>query len=143
MSKAENAEKKMRGSLNCFQAVFSTYSEDYGISEEVAIQMGELFGGGIMHEGSVCGAITGALALIGLHYNDSERKNKNKVEMIGKQFLEEFISLNNSHICRDLIGYDISSEAKLIHARGKNAFVNCPKFVYDAGKILESLFIND
>ncbi len=139
MNKAEKAKKAMKNSLNCYQSVLSTFSPEYDISEERAIQIGELFGGGIMHEGSFCGAVTGALSVIGLHFTDPNRNNKKDVELIGKQFLERFREQNESYLCRELLKYDISTDDSLQKAYDNNAFNNCPQFVYSAVDILETL----
>ena len=43
----------------CSQAVFAAFSEDYGVTEKQALQIGACFGSG-MNKGEVCGACTGA-----------------------------------------------------------------------------------
>ena len=50
---------------NCAQAVLVTYAAECGISEGKAFQLGAHFGGG-MKMGATCGAITGALMVIGM-----------------------------------------------------------------------------
>ncbi len=50
---------------NCAQAVLASFAEECGISEEKAIQMGAHFGHG-MNMGATCGAMTGALMVIGM-----------------------------------------------------------------------------
>ncbi len=50
---------------NCAQAVLVAYAPECGISQEKAMQLGAHFGGG-MKMASVCGAITGALMVIGM-----------------------------------------------------------------------------
>lgn len=49
---------------NCAQAVMCAYAQDIGISEDMACAIGSNFGGG-MKNGSVCGAITSALMVLG------------------------------------------------------------------------------
>ncbi len=51
----------------CSQAVFAAFSEDYGVTEKQALQIGACFGGG-MNKGEVCGACTGALMVLGMKY---------------------------------------------------------------------------
>lgn len=50
---------------NCAQAVIAAYAAECGISEGKAYQLGAHFGGG-MKMAATCGAITGALMVIGM-----------------------------------------------------------------------------
>ncbi|WP_242975830.1 C-GCAxxG-C-C family protein [Desulfosporosinus sp. FKB] len=54
--------------FNCAQAVFSTYSNDLGLTMEMAKKIACGFGAGMGYIGETCGAVTGALMLIGLKY---------------------------------------------------------------------------
>ena len=50
---------------NCCQAVLIPFAAEMGITEEQAYKMGAHFGSGMRH-GSTCGAITGALMVLGM-----------------------------------------------------------------------------
>ena len=50
---------------NCAQAVLIPFAAEMGISEQQANAMGAHFGAGMRH-GSTCGAITGALMVLGM-----------------------------------------------------------------------------
>ena len=50
---------------NCCQAVLVPFAAEMGVSEEQAYKMGAHFGSGMRH-GSTCGAITGALMVLGM-----------------------------------------------------------------------------
>lgn len=50
---------------NCAQSVIVPFADVIGMDEEMAYRMGANFGGG-MKMGSVCGALTGALMVLGL-----------------------------------------------------------------------------
>ena len=50
---------------NCCQAVLVPFAAEMGIAEEQADKMGAHFGAGMRH-GSTCGAITGALMVLGM-----------------------------------------------------------------------------
>lgn len=59
---------------NCAQAVFLSFAPECGIDEDIAFRVAENFGGG-MRVGAMCGAVTGALMVIGLlGGSDSERE---------------------------------------------------------------------
>ena len=50
---------------NCAQSVLATFAPEIGLTGEEAFRLGGPFGAG-MHRGSVCGALTGALMVLGL-----------------------------------------------------------------------------
>lgn len=49
---------------NCAQAILKTYADEIGITEDVASCISCNFGGG-MKSGSICGAVTSALMVLG------------------------------------------------------------------------------
>ena len=53
--------------MNCSQAVLETYAEEMGLSVENARKVASAFAGG-MGMGAECGAVTGALMVIGMKH---------------------------------------------------------------------------
>lgn len=49
---------------NCAETIMMTYAEELGLSESQMKALGTNFGGG-MKSGSTCGAVTGALMVLG------------------------------------------------------------------------------
>ncbi len=68
---------------NCAQSVLIPFAEDCGISEEQARALGTHFGSG-MKMGGCCGAITGALMVIGLLGGGEEEYRRFMKEMRSK-----------------------------------------------------------
>lgn len=131
----EEAVQLFEKGYRCSQAVFATYSSDFGVSKEDALKIGACFGSG-MRKGEVCGACTGALMALGLKYGEDKAKS----DEICNAFLDEFKNENGSYICRDLLGCDISTEAGVKFALENNLFKEfCPKMVESACKIVEKL----
>lgn len=60
-----NPEAMGKTHYNCAQAVITAFAEDLHYDEESAYKTAAAFGGG-MRIGSVCGAITGGLMVLGL-----------------------------------------------------------------------------
>ena len=58
---------------NCAQTIMEVYADDLGINKELANHLGCNFGGG-MKCGSVCGAITSGLMILGAKGIDSPVK---------------------------------------------------------------------
>ena len=110
----------------CSQAVFAAFSEDYGVTEKQALQIGACFGSG-MNKGEVCGACTGALMALGMRYgqfdlSDVESRAAQKAKAV--RFLEEFEKREGSYICRDILGCDLSTEVGRSYAINNGLFTN-------------------
>ncbi len=65
MDRAHELRAITRIHYNCAQSVLVPFADALGIDEDTAFRMGANFGGG-MKMGSVCGALTGALMVLGL-----------------------------------------------------------------------------
>lgn len=64
--------------LNCPQAMLTVFGESYGLDSEMAEKLGRLFGGGMGHMAGTCGAVTGAVLVLGLakdHEDEGEGSN--------------------------------------------------------------------
>ena len=134
MKYIENAIQLFENGYVCSQAVFATFSQDLGLSEEQALNIGACFGSG-MRKGEVCGACTGALMALGLKYGDSKTKSNEVCE----KFLDEFEKENRSYICRELLNCDIRTEEGVKYALDNNIFKEfCPKMIESATKITEN-----
>ena len=60
---------------NCCQSVLIPFAAEMGMTEEQAPALGSHFRGGMLH-GSTCGAVTGALMVLGsLGYGEQEARN--------------------------------------------------------------------
>ena len=69
MSRYLDRAKKVRGRTdvhhNCAQGVLAAFAKDLGVDEETAFRVGANFGSG-MRMGGTCGAVTGALMVLGM-----------------------------------------------------------------------------
>ncbi|MGA2670868.1 MAG: C-GCAxxG-C-C family protein, partial [Dehalococcoidia bacterium] len=120
MSKAEKAKKQFEKGFSCAPAVLSTYSEQLGLEEALALKVACGFGGGIGRTGRTCGAVTGAVMVIGLKHGQADvadEESRQKTHKLVKQFIDKFTALHGSIECRELIGYDLSDSAESKLAR--------------------------
>jgi C_GCAxxG_C_C family probable redox protein len=142
MNRSDEAEKLFRDGFNCSQAVFSVFAVEMGIQFETAVKIACAFGGG-MRLGNTCGAVTGALMAIGLKYGKSkvdENDAREKTYALTKQFQEKFSTAKGSVMCRDLLGYDLSTKEGYEKAKENQAFLKiCPGLVKDAVAVLEEI----
>lgn len=130
----------------CSQAVFAAFSEQFGISEKQALQIGGCFGGG-MNKGEVCGACTGALMVLGMKYgqydaDDLESRAAENAKAV--QFLEEFERRKGSYICREILGCDLSTAEGKAYAAENGLFGKlCPEMVRTAAQIVSEMLAGD
>jgi len=140
MDNTKKATDAFSQGLNCAQSVFSSFSNELGLDEKTAKKIAAGFGSG-MRRGEVCGAVSGALMVIGLKYGaDSGEDKERKADMDRKtvEYLDAFKAENGSILCRDLLGYDILKENELAVIRERGLFKTlCPKIVESASVILE------
>ena len=90
MSKAETAIKLFE-TYNCAQSVFTAYAEDFGIDKNQALSLAVGFGGGMGRTQDVCGAVTGAIMVLGLSSDFGEGDGRDKINAVYanvRRFLE-------------------------------------------------------
>ncbi len=75
MTKSEGAIASFRGGFTCSEAVFSTFSSELGLDAETARKCACGSGAGISKTGNICGAVSGAIPVIGLKYGKTQQGN--------------------------------------------------------------------
>ena len=142
MTHVEKANDLFGRKFHCSQAVFASFSEELGLTEEQALKIGACFGSG-MRKGEVCGACTGALMAIGLKYGQcdgTDMDSRLKTNEVTDMFMDEFKKENGSFICKELLGCDLATEEGIETAIEKKLFTEfCPKMVESATKIAEEI----
>ena len=143
MNRLATAQALFEQNFNCAQSIFSAFANQIAIDPQIALKIATPFGAGMGRRGETCGAVTGALMVIGSFYGNTEASDqdgKEKAYQLARSFCEQFQSRNRSLVCRQLIGYDISKEKELNLARSQRIFADlCPGLVKDAAEILEEL----
>lgn len=142
MNKTEKALGLFANNFNCSQAVFTAFADDFGIDEELALKLGTSFGGGARN-GEICGAVSGALMVIGLkfgHCKASDDKQKLRAYNIAVDYTNRFKKANGSIVCRELLGYDLTKDYEMSCIKEKGLFTKvCPEIIKSAVKILEEV----
>lgn len=125
MSNKDKAQQLHDTGCNCSQAVLCTFCGKYGVDQATAMRMAAAFGGG-MRKGEVCGAVAGALMVLGLkHGASSPEQADRKVEANAKtkEFMDAFKNRHGSYLCRELI-----------RAAGQKV---CPQVIGGAAELLD------
>jgi C_GCAxxG_C_C family probable redox protein len=143
MSRSQGAAAAFKEGFSCSQAVFSAFTDLFGLDRQKALKLSQPFGGGIARLGLTCGAVTGALLVIGLKYGRTrpeDEEAKEKTYALVHDFIKEFKAHHSSIVCRELIGVDLDTAEGHQEAVKRGLFDNlCSKYVQDAVEILERL----
>jgi C_GCAxxG_C_C family probable redox protein len=139
-----HAVDRFMKSMNCAQAILETYAPSMGISKELARRLAAPFAGG-MGMGRECGAVTGALMVIGLKYGKIHDKDPGadwKTFAKVAEFVKEFKARHNHTECSRLLKVDMGTRAGVKDAGRKGLFTtSCPGFVRSASEILDKILV--
>jgi len=139
MNDVELAVRRYNQGCSCSQAILQTYGE---LPAETAMRIATGFSGG-MRMAKTCGAVTGAIMIIGLKFGQTrheDTKAKQRTYELVNKLTERFRAIHGSVDCRDLLHCDISTPEGMKHARRNELFsTRCPQFVKDAAQILDQI----
>ncbi len=142
MSSVSRALQLFRNGCSCSQSIVAAYGQSLGLTRKTAMQIAAGFGGG-MRLGHTCGAVTGAIMVLGLRYAPEKcDTSTERAEVYARvvDFAKRFQGRNGSVVCRELLGCDISTPEGMRQAQERNLFDTiCVKMVEDAATILEEM----
>ncbi|MBK8808276.1 MAG: C_GCAxxG_C_C family protein [Bacteroidales bacterium] len=144
MNNSEKAIEYFRNSFNCSQSVLTPFALNYSLSEDTSLKIACAFGAGMGRQQLTCGAVTGALMVLGLEYgkalNDVDSK---KTETYSKtvEFIKKFEEQHKTINCRELLnGLDMNNPSDYQEIIKQDMFkTRCEKYVLSAVQILEQL----
>lgn len=143
MTKSDVALASFNQGITCSSAVFSAFSEELGLDDKTAKKIGCGFGAGISRTGNICGAVSGAIMVIGLKYGKAEQGDDGateKTRALIRRFIQEFIKKNGSVNCTELLGFNLNNQDEYEAAGREKLFrTKCPELVRDAAVILEKI----
>lgn len=97
--------------FNCAQAIVAVYSEKYGLNKDTALKLSGGMGGGF-RSGEICGAVSGAVLVVGLKYGQyiaGDMESKANCAKKTREVIDAFKAQNGCLVCRDLLGCDTST----------------------------------
>ena len=127
--------------LNCSQAILAAFGEQFGVDLEKAKKLGRPFGGGMGHLALTCGAITGAIMVLGLARNDAEEPlaREEAFESV-RELMQRFEERHGTSVCKKLLGADMSTaEGMKKIQQDKLTQRLCPVFIRSSAEILLKL----
>lgn len=140
----EKAEKLFKESgWNCAQSVFVAFTDVTKMDERTALRVSASFGGGMGRMREVCGAVSGALMVLGAVFaplDPTDRAAKAAHYALVQEFARRFREKNGSIICRELLAQP-SDTNPVPEARTQQYYQKrpCALLVRDAAEIVEDL----
>jgi C_GCAxxG_C_C family probable redox protein len=133
------AKQFFSGNNNCAQSVMKAVLSEKKMDFDQITPLSAGFGGGVAHEGNVCGAVSGAIAALGVlnsrHYTDVI-EHKEATYSSAEEFIRRFKKIHGSILCNSLTGIDMADMKARNAAMKEGTFVRvCPSFVENAVRI--------
>jgi C_GCAxxG_C_C family probable redox protein len=143
MTKPDDAAAYFNEGFSSSQAVISVFSEDLGLELETARKISCGFGAGMGRTDNICGAVTGAMMVIGMKYGKAQAGDdtaKEKTYALVQEFLKQFKEQHGSISCTELLGYNLRDPGQRRQAHESDTVATkCPEFARNAVTILEKL----
>ncbi len=135
------------GGLSCSEAIVTHYAPLYGQDPLPLRKAACALAGGLCGQGQTCGAVLGALMIIGVALAPEDPKDKDAkgpAIIAASQFMELFQATHGSCKCKDLLGRDISTPEGIKAVREDGTFARvCPPLVVTAAELLDDILNKD
>ncbi len=130
MKSEEKIAEDFGNGYDCAMQVFAELAPEIGLTEEQGLKMASCLGVGAM-QGSLCGAVVGALMAIGYKYGNTVRGDMaTKGVCLAKRadFYDRFEKEFGSLTCPGLLNLDLRKPEEMQEAREKGLLSTfCPK----------------
>lgn len=134
------ARQRFREGYNCSQSVLLAFADEFALPPDLALRLAAPFGGGIGRTGDTCGAVTGALMVLGLRHGStvaSDQEAKDRQYQLARDLLAQFKRRHGSTLCRELLGCEIMTPEGRQRAHDRGLFDEiCPRLVADAAELV-------
>ena len=129
--------------FNCAQAVLVPQAKKYELTPEISFRIASAFGAGMGRMQETCGAVTGALMVIGLKYGFTVSDDSEKKKLVldkTRLFISEFKNKYHSISCRELLQCDLNTEeGQKKHKNENQRELICMECIRHASNILEHI----
>lgn len=128
--------------FHCSQAIAAAGQEKLGKGNDEVIRAMGAFGGGLGGNGEVCGALAGAMAVLGLRYSRATNNEKENPKMwvdaeeLVRRFRDEIVQLNGSILCRDISQVDWKDRGQVKAFYTGDAVKKCIHIVGDTAQLV-------
>ena len=121
-----------QGGYNCAQSVLCAFSDLTGLDEKTALAIAAGLGGGL-RSGEVCGAVSGAVLVLGALYpfdDSSDYHAKQRIAGLAREFCTRFREKYGVITCRELLERTAGMEKR---------YCFCPDYVEECAQLLEDM----
>jgi C_GCAxxG_C_C family probable redox protein len=117
--------------LNCAETIAYAANEEYNLNlEKNTLKTMAAFGGGMGIE-STCGAISGALAILGIIFTKEKAHESDRIKLLSQEFFKAFEEKLKSSNCKSLKEMYRNDEAR------------CSEILYAAAEVLDDIVIRE
>ena len=136
----QRAEALFMQGYNCAQAVFCAFEDETGIPRDEGARLSCSFGGGMGRLREVCGAVSGALMVLGccIGYDDpTDPQAKKEHYAVVQEFARRFREKHGSIVCRELLRGVAVTPGNEPEARTPEFYKKrpCPTLIRDAADL--------
>jgi C_GCAxxG_C_C family probable redox protein len=128
---------------NCSQSVMKAVLESKDLDFGEIFHLAAGFGGGVGLQGHICGAVSGAVAALGVINGNkigNTKEHKQTTYQASEKFMKLFTEKHGSIICDDLTGIEMADKSSHDKAMEDGIFEKvCPEYVKDAVRIVLEL----
>lgn len=127
--------------MNCAQSVCSAFAADLSMNYGQMMKLASCFGGG-MRMGATCGALTGALMVLGLAagYSVYDLAAKQDTEKLTLDLLAAWKEKIGQTDCKEILGINPSIPVRRQLAKEQGIFDdNCPHCIATAVELVEKI----
>jgi C_GCAxxG_C_C family probable redox protein len=143
MTQAEKAGEKFMSGFTCSQAVLHSYAPELGVDSDMALKIANGFGAGMGRKQEVCGAISGAIMVLGLLYGRGEHDGADRHEKtytMVQNLIDAFVNKYSTISCKQLLpGCCLLTEEGRRRFHDDNLREKCREFVETVCGILDGL----
>ena len=143
---AEKARELFFEGYNCAQAIMCAFTDVTGYDMETSARMASSFGGGMGRMRQTCGAVSGAVLVLGIVKGYSDPKDyeaKKQHYALVREFAERFKEKNGTINCGEqLKKANVNSESGGAPEQRTEEYYKrrpCPQLIYDAAFILDEM----
>lgn len=117
--------------FNCAETMLYAANEEYNLNlDKKALKTMAAFGGGMAIE-SICGAVTGSLAVLGIMFTKERAHESEKVKQLSQEFFKEFEEKLSTSNCKEL------------KEKYRNEEIRCSSILYAAAEVLENIIAKE
>jgi C_GCAxxG_C_C family probable redox protein len=143
MTHAEKAMEKFMSGFNCAQSVVHSYVSELHFDPDGALRIANGFGAGMGRKQEVCGAVSGAIMVIGLLYGRGENDGAERTEKTYatvRKLIDSFTEQYGSISCKQLLeGCSLVTEEGRRRFKDDRMKEKCREFVGAVCWILDKL----